>query len=79
MTKGAYQLVRHSLCLGQLTAILGLALATNHVVIPMLFWAGLTTIQLTRMHYEERVLTATFPEYAQSSRDVSHRLIPGIY
>ena len=79
VTKGAYELVRHPLYLGELTSMLGLALATNNVVIPLLSWAGLTAIQLTRMHYEERVLTATFPEYAMYARDVSHRLIPGIY
>ena len=65
--------------LGELTAILGLTLATNHIIIPLLSFAGLTAIQLTRMHYEERVLTATFPEYAVYANDVSHRLIPGIY
>jgi protein-S-isoprenylcysteine O-methyltransferase Ste14 len=79
VTRGAYRLVRHPLYLGELIAALGLALATNHVMIPMLSWACLTAVQLTRMHYEERVLTATFPRYAQYARDVSHRLIPGIY
>jgi protein-S-isoprenylcysteine O-methyltransferase Ste14 len=79
VTKGAYRVVRHPLYLGELTSILGLALAAQHMVVPLLFWGTLAAIQLTRIHYEERVLTATFADYPHYAADVPHRLVPGLY
>jgi protein-S-isoprenylcysteine O-methyltransferase Ste14 len=40
--------------------------------------AGQIAFQLRRIHHEEVVLTAGFPEYAAYQR-ITARLIPGIY
>jgi protein-S-isoprenylcysteine O-methyltransferase Ste14 len=71
---GAYALVRHPLYLCEELAVLGAMLACISplaLAIVAIHWA----FQLKRMEYEERLLRATFPEYAEYAATVP-RLIP---
>jgi protein-S-isoprenylcysteine O-methyltransferase Ste14 len=71
---GAYSVVRHPLYLCEELAVLGAMLACFSplaVVIVGIHWA----FQLKRMEFEERILSATFPEYAEYAAAVP-RLIP---
>jgi protein-S-isoprenylcysteine O-methyltransferase Ste14 len=71
---GAYSVVRHPLYLCEELAVLGAMIAYFSplaVGIVAIHWA----FQLRRMEYEEQILSATFPEYAQYAATVP-RLIP---
>ena len=74
VTAGPYELVRHPIYLGEITAGFGL-------VLPVLFtWDALVfavfvAAQMTRIYFEERVLRSTYPQYeAYAGR--TRRLIP---
>lgn len=74
VTRGPYGIVRHPVYLGEIAACLGLAVAAPTV------WNGLVLgallgAQLARMGFEERALTAAFPEYGSYARQVP-RLLP---
>ena len=77
VTGGPYKYVRHPLYVAEGIGILGAMItfwsweAVFLVVTQMLF-------QLGRMHYEEKVLRATFPDYDAYAAKTA-RLIPGIY
>lgn len=77
VTTGPYKIVRHPLYLAEAVATLG---AMIHFLSPwaLLLVATQIALQLTRIHYEERVLRETFPEYAKYARHTA-RLIPGVY
>jgi protein-S-isoprenylcysteine O-methyltransferase Ste14 len=71
---GAYSVVRHPLYLCEELAVLGAMVALFSplaVAIVAIHWA----FQLKRMEYEEQILSATFPEYAEYAAAVP-RLIP---
>jgi protein-S-isoprenylcysteine O-methyltransferase Ste14 len=71
---GAYAVVRHPLYLCEELAVLGAMLAYFSplaVAIVAIHWA----VQLRRMEYEEQILSATFPQYAEYAAAVP-RLIP---
>jgi protein-S-isoprenylcysteine O-methyltransferase Ste14 len=71
---GAYSVVRHPLYLCEELAVLGAMLACFSplaVAIVAIHWA----FQLRRMEYEEQLLSATFPAYADYAAAVP-RLIP---
>src|SRR5204863_279376 len=74
VTAGPYELVRHPIYLGEILAGFGLLL-------PVLFtWDALVfavfiAAQLSRIHFEERVLSATYPQYEAYARR-TRRLIP---
>ena len=75
--QGPYRWIRHPLYLTAAIATIGIAMGYAQP------WAALLAIitfgfQIGRMHNEERVLEATFPEYAAYTVRTS-RLIPGIY
>lgn len=77
VTTGPYALVRHPLYLAELVSSLGLML---QYVQP---WAGLVVaaaflLQLVRMRFEEIVLAAAYPAYADYARRTA-RLIPGVW
>ena len=59
---GAYKFVRHPVYAAYVLQYLGIWLMHPSMVLAagIVIWFGL---QLTRMHFEERILTDTFPEY----------------
>jgi protein-S-isoprenylcysteine O-methyltransferase Ste14 len=77
VTTGPYRLVRHPLYLAEQIATIGVFIQFASS------WSALVLVvqfafQLRRMHNEELVLTASFPEYAAYQRNTA-RLIPGVY
>lgn len=77
VTSGSYRFVRHPLYLTEQIAIIGVFLQFASVWTALLL-AVQIAFQLRRMHNEETVLTASFPEYS-AYRETTARLIPGIY
>jgi protein-S-isoprenylcysteine O-methyltransferase Ste14 len=77
VTWGPYALVRHPLYLGEIVAMVGVAL--QYLSAWSLLLLGLLCVfQLLRMKNEERVLLQVFPEYgAYMARTAS--LVPGLY
>jgi len=77
VTTGPYRLVRHPVYLFEAIGIVGIFLPFNPLwAVPMFVVQFLCQVQ--RMRYEERVLTASFPEYAAYAARTP-RLIPGVY
>lgn len=75
--RGPYRLVRHPVYLGELISAVGMLIAKPHPLIVLLFGA-FVALQFGRTIYEERALTAAFPEeYAAYARRVA-RLVPGL-
>jgi protein-S-isoprenylcysteine O-methyltransferase Ste14 len=77
VTRGPYRFVRHPLYIAEEIAILGVFMQFASVSTALLL-AVQIAFQLRRMHHEEAVLTANFPEYDVYQQNTS-RLIPGIY
>jgi protein-S-isoprenylcysteine O-methyltransferase Ste14 len=77
VTSGPYRWVRHPLYLGELTAVLGVALGSRQPVWASIVWVGCVALQLARTGYEERNIRAEFPEYADYAARTK-RLIPGV-
>jgi protein-S-isoprenylcysteine O-methyltransferase Ste14 len=77
VTHGPYRWVRHPLYLGELTAVLGIALGSREPVWAGVAWVGCLALQLARTGYEERTIRAEFPEYADYAARTK-RLIPGV-
>jgi len=77
VTHGPYAVVRHPLYLAEAVAAVG---ALINFLSPWTFLlVGLQLVlQMVRIHYEEKVLHETFPEYADYAQK-TWRLIPGIY
>ncbi len=69
VTHGPYRFARHPIYGAYIPQNLGIWLLypTLPMALAMLAWLGL---QILRIHYEERVLTATFPEYAEYRKRV---------
>lgn len=74
---GPYARVRHPLYLGELVAMLGLALSLGGPG-PLLLWAALLCLQAYRAIQEERLLCAALPDYADYTTRTS-RIVPGIF
>jgi protein-S-isoprenylcysteine O-methyltransferase Ste14 len=77
VTSGPYRLVRHPLYLAEEIAIFGVFMQFASVWTALLLVAQIA-FQLRRMHNEEVVLTASFPEYTEY-QETTARLIPGLY
>jgi protein-S-isoprenylcysteine O-methyltransferase Ste14 len=77
VTSGPYRFVRHPLYLAEELAVIGLFIQFLSVWTALLL-AVQIAFQLRRMHNEEAVLAATFPDYAAYHAKTA-RLIPGIY
>ena len=76
-TSGPYAVTRHPIYTGLLGMILGSALLTGSGQVIVLLPVGLILLSI-KIHFEERLLTATFPdEYAHYRRRVP-RLVPGL-
>ena len=74
---GPYRWIRHPLYLAGLITSLGAMLRFRQPW-ALLVVLGNFVLQLLRMHYEEKVLTRAFPDYAEYSAR-TWRLVPGIY
>jgi protein-S-isoprenylcysteine O-methyltransferase Ste14 len=77
ITTGPYSIVRHPLYMFEQIAILGIAIQYEAATSAILFLAQVA-LQVCRSVYEEQVLTASFPEYAEY-RSRTARLIPRFY
>jgi protein-S-isoprenylcysteine O-methyltransferase Ste14 len=76
-TSGPYGVTRHPIYNGLLGMILGSALLTGSGQVIVLVPVGLVLFAV-KIHFEERLLTATFPdEYADYQRRVP-QLVPGL-
>jgi protein-S-isoprenylcysteine O-methyltransferase Ste14 len=66
---GLYRLARHPIYLGYLLEYLGILIIspTVQLAAAVLMWSTMCRL---RIHYEEKVLRATFPEYQTYSREV---------
>ena len=77
VTSGPYRYVRHPLYFFDMIATIGTALQFAQP------WAtvialGSIAAQFPRMHYEEKILRASYPDYAAYEAR-TYRLIPGVY
>ena len=73
---GPYSLARHPIYTGLFAQLIGCALTTGEL--RGILWLPLLLGYLRKTAEEERILMATFPEYAAYSRRVK-RFIPFIY
>jgi protein-S-isoprenylcysteine O-methyltransferase Ste14 len=77
VTWGPYAFIRHPLYLGEIVAMIGVAL--QYLSTWALLLLGLLCVfQLLRMKNEERVLFQVFPEYGDYMARTA-RLVPGVY
>jgi hypothetical protein len=67
----------HPLYLGELTAVLGVAMGSDRWAFALPVWCLCVALQLIRTYYEERALRAAFPEYGAYVQRPK-RLIPGL-
>lgn len=77
VTHGPYAVVRHPLYAAELFAVAGIAMQHWSWWVALMVVAQLGVL-LGRMHFEEQVLGAEFPEYA-AYRARTKRLIPGVW
>ncbi len=74
---GLYRWIRHPLYFAEEIALIGVFLQFRTWTAAALLSAHLI-FQLLRMHWEEKILNESFPEYGEYCRR-THRLIPGVY
>ena len=77
VTSGPYRFVRHPLYLTEIIATLGAMLQFAEPWSILIALASLAA-QFPRMHYEERILAGTYPEYRDYAAR-TWRLVPGLY
>lgn len=77
VTEGAYRIVRHPLYAVEEITLIGVLLQYRSWPAAAILLVHLA-FQIERMRNEEKVLTASFPEYADYARRTA-RLVPGVY
>lgn len=77
VTDGPYRLVRHPLYLAELAVMLG-AIWELKQPWPLIIFSCAVGVQVMRMHFEEKILSETFPSYHDYMKRTA-RLFPGIY
>jgi protein-S-isoprenylcysteine O-methyltransferase Ste14 len=77
VTSGVYRWVRHPLYLAEELAVIGIVLQFLSPWVALLLVVQIA-FQLRRMHNEERVLSETFPEYADYKKNTA-MLLPRLY
>ena len=77
VTSGPYRFVRHPLYLAEEIALIGTFMQFASIWTALIFAAQIV-FQLRRIHNEETVLSATFPDY-DIYRRTTARLVPGLY
>jgi protein-S-isoprenylcysteine O-methyltransferase Ste14 len=77
VTAGPYRLIRHPLYAAEIIA--AVAMVLSHAAVWAIVALGpFVAIQLTRARFEERLLAATFADYADYASQ-TRRLIPGVW
>ncbi len=77
VVRGPYRLVRHPVYLGEITAMLGLTLA-GVSIFKILIFLLLAGCQVYRSIEEEKLLSASFPKYADYASKTA-RFLPGLF
>jgi protein-S-isoprenylcysteine O-methyltransferase Ste14 len=77
VTGGPYRVVRHPLYAAEILAACAFVMV-NPGVLPVVVLAPFVATQLLRSRYEERLLTAAYPQYVDYARR-TRRLIPFIW
>ncbi len=77
VTGGPYRVVRHPLYAAEILAAFAFVLV-NPGLLPVVMLAPFVATQLLRSGYEERLLTAAFPQYVAYARR-TRRLIPFVW
>ena len=75
--RGPYRLIRHPMYSALLLTTLPL-LVDHFSWVRLLFWLVLLSDLLIKLHYEERLLTASYPNYPAYQQQTK-RLVPFIY
>lgn len=77
VTDGPYRIVRHPIYLAELAMAAAFVwdIVQPWPIVMICFTGG---VQIMRMHFEERILSETFPSYHEYAKRTS-RLVPGIY
>lgn len=76
-TDGPYRVVRHPLYLAELAVLFGVVWDIRQPW-PLVIFVCAVAIQTLRMHFEEKILSETFPSYREYAKRTA-RLVPGIY
>ena len=77
VTSGPYRFVRHPLYLAEAFVVLG-GLLANQLPLAIGLFGLIIANQFWRMHYEEQVLSAAFPDY-KAYAERTAKILPGIY
>lgn len=77
VARGPYASIRHPMYTGLLLATLALVLAAPSAL-RMIIWLVLLADLLLKLHYEEGLLAAKFPQYAEYQQRTK-KLVPFIY